>query len=116
MCVKKLKSESGVVAGSQLENVSPGSQHVLGGEQEDLWCLLAVPVLGKAGQLQRDPLSLQEVSLGCCSSKRLWLRGSALQVWSCQILCDNSNKKGCFCLPEVCSYVLILIVTGFSFM
>lgn len=26
----------------------------------------------------------------------LCLRGGALQVWSCQILSDNSNKKGCF--------------------
>lgn len=70
--------------------------------------------VGKAGQ--RDPLSLQEISLGCCSSNHLCLRGSALQVWSCQILYDNSNKKGCFCLLEVCSHVLVLVVAGFSFM
>lgn len=36
-CVlKKLKSESGVVAGSQLENVSPGLQHMLGKEEENV--------------------------------------------------------------------------------
>lgn len=35
MCIKKLRSESGVVAGSQLENVSPGSRHMLGEEEEN---------------------------------------------------------------------------------
>lgn len=35
----------------------------------------------------------------------LCLRGNALQVWSCQILYYNSNKKGYFCLTEVYSHV-----------
>lgn len=36
MCIKKLKSESGVVAESQLENVSPGFQHMLGKEEDNV--------------------------------------------------------------------------------
>lgn len=36
MCIKKLKSEPGVVTGSQLENVSPGLQHMLGKEEENV--------------------------------------------------------------------------------
>lgn len=35
MCIKKLKSESGVATGSQLENVSPGFQHMLGKKEDN---------------------------------------------------------------------------------